>query len=93
MRIPLVGDIAGDVAGNVQKMLNTATGSLLYAFRVTGTLKDVRVAAVPAPFLTDKTALVFGRMIKPLKGERPLDWLKLKFRRGPTTTEPSPTQP
>ncbi len=79
MRIPLIGDIAG----GVQKMLNTATGSLLYAFRVTGTLKDVKVAAVPAPVLTDTAATVFGHMLKPMKDERPLDWLKLKLQGKP----------
>jgi len=87
MRIPLIGD----VAGGIQKMLNSATGSLLYAFRVTGTLKDVKVAAIPAPVLTDTAATVFGHMIKPLKDERPLDWLKLKLQGKPQ--EKSPTQP
>jgi hypothetical protein len=84
--IPLIGD----VAGGIQKMLNTATGSLLYAFRVTGTLKDVKVAAVPAPVLTDTAADVFGRMIKPIKDERPLDWLKSRLQGKPQEKQPTP---
>jgi hypothetical protein len=74
-RIPLIGDLAGDIAGGIQKILNSATGALLYAFRIEGTVNDVKVTAVPAPALTDAAASVFGKMLAPPKGGHPIDLL------------------
>lgn len=56
--IPLVGD----VAGAIQKLLNTATGTLLYDLRVTGTLKKPEIAVLPAPVLTKTAAALFGSL-------------------------------
>jgi len=75
-RIPILSDAVGEVAGAIQKLLNTATSTLLYEFRVGGDLKDVKVTTVPAPVLTDAAATIFGKMLNPKKGERPLDWIK-----------------
>jgi hypothetical protein len=76
-KIPIVSDVAGEVAGAVQKLLNTATGTLLYQFRVTGNLHErVEVAPVAAPILTETAATVFGRMLSPSKEKRPLDWFE-----------------
>jgi hypothetical protein len=62
-RIPIVSDVAGEVIGGVQKILNTATSKLLYEFRVTGTIKEPEVRAVPTPVLSDAGALLFGKML------------------------------
>jgi hypothetical protein len=75
-RIPLVSDLTAELVGGIQKLLNTATGTLLYQFRVSGTLKEVKVTTVPTPVLTDTAALVFGKMLTPKRDERPLDWLR-----------------
>jgi hypothetical protein len=75
-RIPLISNAVGEIAGGIQKLLNTATGTLLYQFRIGGDLKDVKVSTVPAPALTDTAALVFGRMLNARKDERPLNWIK-----------------
>jgi hypothetical protein len=84
-RVPIVSDVASELAGAVQKLLNTATGTLLYQFRVEGTVQDVKVTTVPAPVLTDTAAFVFGRMLAPpKKDQRPLDWLR---RSGETQSE------
>jgi hypothetical protein len=61
--IPLLSDAAGEVFGAMQKVLNKATSKLLYEFRVSGTLKQPEVDAVPVPVLTEPAALLFGQMI------------------------------
>jgi hypothetical protein len=66
-RIPIVSDIAGEVFGGLQKMVNTATKTLLYEFHVTGTTGQPKIETVPAPVLTEGMAKLFGAM---LKGER-----------------------
>ncbi len=84
-KIPLISNIAGSIAGGIQKLFNTATGVFLYQFRVSGNLNDkVRVDTIPTPVLTDTTAAVFGRMLTATKGTHPLDW----FRRDQPTTQP-----
>ncbi len=65
--IPLLSNIAGQIAGSVQKLVNTATSKLLYQFRVEGRVKDPKVIPVPAPALTDAAAFVFGKMVQGVK--------------------------
>jgi hypothetical protein len=64
LKVPIVSDVAGAVAGAMQKALNTATSKLLYEFRVTGTPRAPRVTAVPTPVLTETAAMVFEAMLK-----------------------------
>jgi hypothetical protein len=75
-KIPIVSDVAGEVAGGIQKLLNSATGALLYEFRIGGTVQNVTVTTVPTPVLTDTAAHVFGKMLSPEKSVRPRDWLR-----------------
>jgi hypothetical protein len=65
--IPIVSDVAGAVLGGVQKLINTATKTLLYEFHVTGRVGEPRVTAVPVPVLTEGVAKLFGSMAR---GER-----------------------
>jgi hypothetical protein len=51
------------VVGGVQRLLNTATSTLLYEFRVSGTVSQPKVDTVPTPVLTEPAALLFGRML------------------------------
>ena len=75
--IPVVSNVAGELAGGLQKMLNAATGALLYEFRVQGSLEKPQVVAVPTPVLTDTAAFVFERMLAPpKKDQRPIDLLR-----------------
>ena len=62
--VPLLNDVAGEVAGAVQKLVNTATSQLLYEFRITGTTSHPQVTPVPVPALSDAVALLFGRMMR-----------------------------
>jgi hypothetical protein len=57
----------------VQKLINTATGTLLYQFRVNGEVGQPKVVAVPAPVLTDPAALLFGRMLDEQRKQRLID--------------------
>jgi len=66
-RIPIVSDIAGEVLGGLQKMVNTATKTLLYEFRVTGSTREPKIETVPSPVLTEGVAKLFEKM---LRGER-----------------------
>jgi hypothetical protein len=63
-RIPLLSDIAGEVLGGLQKMVNTATKTLLYEFRVTGSVRQPKIDTVPAPVLTEGLAKMFGKMMR-----------------------------
>lgn len=62
--IPLVSDIAGELAGALQKVVNVTASNLLYEYRITGTTSEPNVATVPAPALTDAAAALFGGMMK-----------------------------
>jgi hypothetical protein len=66
-KIPLVSDVAGEVLGGLQKLLNTASKTLLYEFRVKGTTKEPKIETVASPVLTDTIANVFGAMLKDQK--------------------------
>ena len=72
--IPIISDVAAELAGAVQKLLDTASGALLYQFKITGRAADPKITTVPAPVLTENAARLFGGMLK----ERPrlLDDLK-----------------
>jgi len=63
-RIPLVSDVAGEVLGALQNMVNTATKTLLYEFHVTGTTREPKIETIPTPVLTEGVAKIFGSMIK-----------------------------
>jgi hypothetical protein len=62
--VPIISDVAGEVAGAVQKLVNGATSHLLYEFRVTGTTGHPNVATVPVPALTDSAAVLFSGMLR-----------------------------
>jgi hypothetical protein len=63
-RIPLLSAVVGQIAGQVQKLVNTATGVLLYQVRVSGNVKDPSVVPVPVPVLSDSAATIFGHMLR-----------------------------
>jgi hypothetical protein len=67
--VPIVSDVAGEVAGALQKVVNGATSHLLYEFRITGTTGQPSVATVPVPALTDSAATLFGGMLREGKEE------------------------
>ena len=84
--IPIVSDIAGEIVGGVQKLLNSATSALLYQFRIEGTIKEPKITPIPAPALTESAAFVFGKMLQGMReGE-----LRPTVKRA--TTYPSTTQ-
>jgi hypothetical protein len=62
--VPIVSDVAGALAGAMQKALNTATSTLLYEFRVSGPLSKPQLSAVPTPVLTEAAAFVFEGMLR-----------------------------
>jgi hypothetical protein len=66
-KIPIFSDVAGEVLGGLQAMINAAGRTLLYEFKATGTVKEPKLETVPAPVLTEGVARLFGAM---LKGER-----------------------
>ena len=76
--IPLVSNAAGAIAGGVQKMLNSATSMLIYEFRVGGTVAKPQISTVPAPFLSDSAAHLFGKMLAPAKEEHLIDAVRGK---------------
>jgi hypothetical protein len=83
-KIPVVSNVAGELAGGIQKMLNAATGALLYEFRVQGSLDKPEVIAVPTPVLTDTAAFVFERMLTPpKKDQRPIELIRREREEAP----------
>ncbi|MBC8107817.1 MAG: hypothetical protein H7Z14_14610 [Anaerolineae bacterium] len=85
--IPLVSDLAGDIAGGLQKMINSATSQLLYEFRVTGHAGEPKLSAVPAPILTNSAASLFGMMMRGTGADRLIDAIA-----GKDTDEPKPEE-
>jgi hypothetical protein len=79
--IPLVSDVAGEIAGVIQKIVNTATSQLLYEFRVSGKVGDPQVSAVPAPLLTESAADIFGLMLRETKADKLVEAIEGKSRR------------
>lgn len=63
-KIPIISDVAGEVAGGIQKIINTASQTLLYEFKVTGNAKQPKIETVPAPVVTEGVAKLFGSMLK-----------------------------
>ena len=62
--IPIIGDVAADLAGGLQKLLSSAAGKLLYQVRISGSLDEPKVNVEPAPLLTEGAAKVFSGMLK-----------------------------
>jgi hypothetical protein len=63
LHVPLVSDVGSEVAGGIQDVLNAATGTLLYEFRIGGTAASPTFNTVPAPVLSDSGAALFGEML------------------------------
>ena len=80
--VPILSDVAGEVFGAVQHLVNSATSALLYEFRVTGTVADRKVAAVPVPVLTEPAAVLFGRMLRGDKDHQLLETMRPGKRGG-----------
>lgn len=60
--IPIVSDVAGAVAGTVQRGVNAATRNFLYQFSVTGPVSDPKITPIPVPILTKGAANLFDAM-------------------------------
>jgi hypothetical protein len=93
--IPVVSDVAGDILGALQKVVNTATGTLLYEFHVTGTASQPVIDAIPAPILTKTAAMVFHRMLNEPDKSRPLALLDFSPPppAPPAAVSPAPAPP
>ena len=78
-RVPIVSDVAGELAGALQRIVNTATTSLLYEFRVTGTASHPSVATVPVPALSDAAAALFGGMLREQREGKLLESVKGRY--------------
>src|SRR5207302_382429 len=65
-KIPIVGDVAGELAGGIQKLVN-ATSKYLYEFDVKGKVSSPKIRPIPAPALTNAAASVFGKMLQDVK--------------------------
>ena len=63
-KIPIISDVAGEVAGGLQKIINTASQTLLYEFKVTGNVSKPKIETVPAPVVTEGVAKLFNSMLK-----------------------------
>jgi hypothetical protein len=88
-KIPIVSNLVGEVAGGLQKVINTATQQLLYEFRVTGPASRPDIKTVPSPLLSEAGAMIFDKMLRP--GGRLID--ALRDEKPPTTgqhTAPAP---
>jgi hypothetical protein len=72
--------------------VNTATGALLYEFRVTGTTGQRHVATVPVPVLTEPAAVLFGRMLRGDDERKLLETMRGKSRPAAATPERLPAR-
>jgi hypothetical protein len=79
-KIPILSNVVGEVAGGLQRLVNTATSTLLYEFRVSGTLKQPKVETVPAPVLTEPAAMLFGKMLDERRKQPLLDAIRPEMK-------------
>ena len=77
-KIPIVGDIGAELLGGIQKLLNTASGKLLYHFKIEGTTSRPKVTPEPVPLLTDDALKLFAQMLGAKKEDRLLEQIKTK---------------
>ena len=77
-RIPILGDIGADLLGGIQKLLNTASGKLLYHFKIEGTTSHPKVMAEPVPLLTEDALKLFVEMLRGKKEDRLLERIRMK---------------
>jgi hypothetical protein len=85
--LPIVSDVAGEVVGAIQQLLNTATSQLLYQFRVEGNAKDPQISAIPAPMLTQGAAQLFETMLRGDKSDKLAEQIGANDQ-GAATTQP-----
>ncbi len=62
--LPIIGAVLGEVAGGVQKLINSASANLLSQFRIRGPIGNPQVSAEPTPLLTESAAKLFGKMLE-----------------------------
>jgi hypothetical protein len=63
-QIPLLDDIGAEVAGALQKGLDSATGKLLYQFKISGTAGKPVVNTERVPIITKDLARFLSQMFK-----------------------------
>jgi len=63
-KIPLLDSVGAELMGGVQKILDTATGKLLYQFKITGTTAKPEINPQAVPILTDDGAKLLKEMLK-----------------------------
>jgi AsmA-like C-terminal region len=86
-KIPIVSDVAGEVAGGIQRMVNAVGGTLLYQFRIDGSVKEPQVSTVLVPVLSAQDAEVLGWMLRErTPNDRLVDFLKGQQRPGTSQT-------
>ena len=86
--VPVLSDVAGELAGAVQKLVNTATSQLLYEFRITGTTGHPHVTPVAVPALSDTAAMLFGGMMREDREGKLLESLRPRPAHEPTPRSP-----
>ena len=63
-KIPPLDSVGAELMGGVQKILDTATGKLLYQFRITGTTAKPEVNPQAVPIVTEDGAKLLKEMLK-----------------------------
>jgi uncharacterized protein involved in outer membrane biogenesis len=78
LKIPIVSDVTGEIAGAVQRLLTAATSTLLYQFQVTGETSKPKITPVPVPVLTEPAAALFGKMTRDQNDQKLIDLMREK---------------
>ncbi|HEV8607372.1 MAG TPA: AsmA-like C-terminal region-containing protein [Tepidisphaeraceae bacterium] len=62
--IPLLDSVGAELFGGIQKLLNTATGKLLYQFKISGTATKPSITPEAVPILTEDGMKLLKDMLK-----------------------------
>jgi hypothetical protein len=74
--VPVLEDVASDIAGSIQQLFASAQGTLLWDIHISGTTSAPKVEQTAVPAISKPAAAIFGQLIRGVKDNELLDQLR-----------------